>query len=43
MEWWWAYISLGLFTGFAAGMLGIGGGLIIAPVLTFIFANCRLN
>ena len=38
MEWWWAYIGLGLFTGFAAGMLGIGGGLIIAPVLTFIYA-----
>jgi uncharacterized membrane protein YfcA len=39
MEWWWAYIGLGLFTGFAAGMLGIGGGLIIAPVLTFIYTS----
>ena len=39
MEWWWAYISLGLFTGFTAGMLGIGGGLTIVPVLTFIYAS----
>lgn len=38
MEWWWAYIGLGLFTGFAAGLLGIGGGLIIAPILTSIYA-----
>lgn len=39
MEWWWAYISLGLFTGFAAGLLGIGGGLIIAPILTSIYTS----
>lgn len=38
MEWWWAYIGLGLFTGFAAGLLGIGGGLIIAPILASIYA-----
>ncbi len=33
-----AYIALGLFAGFFAGLLGVGGGLIIVPVLAFIFA-----
>lgn len=39
MEWGLAYIGLGLFTGFCAGLLGIGGGLIMAPVLTFIYSS----
>lgn len=38
MTWWLAYIGLGLFTGFFAGMLGIGGGLVMVPVLTMLFA-----
>ncbi len=33
-----AYIGLGLFTGFSAGMLGIGGGLVMVPSLTIMFA-----
>jgi len=33
-----AYITLGLFTGFFAGMLGIGGGLVMVPALTMMFA-----
>ncbi|HJT51087.1 MAG TPA: sulfite exporter TauE/SafE family protein [Nitrosospira sp.] len=37
MEWWSAYLLLGAVVGFFAGMLGIGGGLIMVPVLTFIF------
>jgi uncharacterized membrane protein YfcA len=37
MEWWLAYAGLGLFSGFAAGMLGIGGGAIMVPVLTLLF------
>jgi len=35
--WWLAYIALGLFTGFFAGMLGIGGGLVMVPTLTMMF------
>ena len=38
MNWWLAYIGLGLFTGFSAGMLGIGGGLVMVPTLTMMFA-----
>jgi uncharacterized membrane protein YfcA len=33
-----AYIGLGAFTGFVAGMLGIGGGVIMVPVLAIMFA-----
>lgn len=36
-EWWLAYLALGAFVGFFAGMLGIGGGLAIVPVLVFLF------
>jgi len=38
MEWWPAYLALGAVVGFFAGLLGIGGGLIMVPVLTFIFS-----
>ena len=38
MGWWLAYVALGLFAGFAAGALGIGGGLVMVPSLTIIFA-----
>lgn len=37
-EWWWAYLALGAFVGFFAGLLGIGGGAATVPVLAFIFA-----
>jgi uncharacterized membrane protein YfcA len=37
VEWWPAYLLLGAVVGFFAGLLGIGGGLIMVPVLTFIF------
>ncbi len=37
-EWWWlAYLALGLLVGLFAGMLGIGGGVIIVPLLVFLF------
>jgi uncharacterized membrane protein YfcA len=36
---WLAYSILGAAAGFLAGLLGVGGGLIIVPVLTFIFTG----
>ena len=33
-----AYLSLGLLTGFLAGLFGIGGGAVMVPVLTVMFA-----
>jgi uncharacterized membrane protein YfcA len=38
VEWWWAYLALGAFVGFLGGLLGIGGGSALVPVLAFIFA-----
>lgn len=38
LDWWWAYLMLGAFVGFFAGLLGIGGGATMVPVLAFIFA-----
>ena len=38
LDWWWAYLALGAFVGFFAGLLGIGGGAAMVPVLAFIFA-----
>jgi len=35
---WGTYAALGLFAGLAAGLLGIGGGLVIVPVLAALFA-----
>lgn len=41
MEWWWllAYLALGGVTGFFAGLLGIGGGGIMVPILAMLFAH----
>ena len=39
---WLMYVSLGAFAGRLAGLLGVGGGLIIVPVLTFIFTAQHL-
>ena len=38
MEWWLIYLLTGAFVGFFAGLLGIGGGLIIVPVLITVFS-----
>jgi uncharacterized membrane protein YfcA len=38
MDWWFAYLSIGAVVGFLAGLLGIGGGMIIVPLLVFVFS-----
>ena len=37
MEWWWAYLAIGLTAGFLAGLLGVGGGMIMVPMLVFVY------
>jgi uncharacterized membrane protein YfcA len=37
MSAWLMYLGLGAFAGVLAGLLGVGGGLVIVPMLTFIF------
>jgi len=37
MDWWLAYLAIGLAVGFLAGLLGIGGGAIMVPMLVFVF------
>jgi len=37
MEWYLSYLVLGAVAGFLAGMFGVGGGLILVPVLLFLF------
>jgi uncharacterized membrane protein YfcA len=39
MTWLALYIVLGAVVGFLAGLLGIGGGLLIVPMLTILFTN----
>jgi uncharacterized membrane protein YfcA len=37
MEWWGAYLAIGVTVGFLAGLFGIGGGMIMVPMLVFVF------
>jgi uncharacterized membrane protein YfcA len=37
MEWWLGYLLTGAVAGFLAGMLGIGGGAVMVPMLVFLF------
>lgn len=38
MIWFLAYLAVGAFAGFFAGLLGIGGGAVIVPMLVLIFS-----
>lgn len=38
MEWWAAYLAIGVAVGFLAGLFGIGGGMVMVPMLVFVFA-----
>jgi uncharacterized membrane protein YfcA len=40
--WWAAYLGLGLFVGFFAGLLGIGGGMMLVSVLVMAFGAQHL-
>lgn len=37
MDWWWAYLAIGVTVGFLAGLFGVGGGMIMVPMLVFVF------
>ncbi|MSQ54019.1 MAG: sulfite exporter TauE/SafE family protein [Betaproteobacteria bacterium] len=37
MDWWFVYLAIGAFVGFMAGLLGIGGGMTMVPMLVFVF------
>ncbi len=32
---WWAFLTTGIIAGIASGLFGIGGGLVIMPILVF--------
>lgn len=38
MQWWLAYLVIGAAVGFFAGLLGIGGGAVMVPLLVFVFS-----
>lgn len=43
MEIWIAYLSLGACAGLLAGLLGVGGGLIMVPALAMLFAQQNID
>jgi uncharacterized membrane protein YfcA len=43
MEWYAAYLILGALTGFLAGLFGVGGGLVLVPVLLILFDAQHFN
>jgi len=43
MEWLLAYVAVGLAVGFLAGLLGIGGGMVLVPILATLFAAQALS
>ena len=43
MEWYIAYFALGAIAGFLAGIFGVGGGLVLVPVLLYLFEMQRFS
>ncbi len=43
MNEWLAYAGLGAFAGVLAGLFGVGGGLVIVPVLAWLFLHAGIN
>jgi uncharacterized membrane protein YfcA len=41
MDWWIVYLLMGLGVGFFAGMLGLGGGVVLVPLMVFLFGAQR--
>lgn len=39
MSEWLAYLAIGALAGFAAGLLGIGGGVVLVPLLVWVFTT----
>jgi len=37
MAWWLAYLTIGAAVGFFAGLLGIGGGMVMVPLMVLVF------
>jgi len=37
-DWWVIYLLMGLAVGFFAGMLGLGGGVVLVPLMVFLFS-----
>jgi len=40
---WLAYLGIGALVGFAAGLLGIGGGVVMVPLLVFVFTASGIS
>ena len=38
MQWWLGYLVIGAAVGFFAGLLGIGGGAVMVPLLVLVFS-----
>jgi uncharacterized membrane protein YfcA len=38
MQWWLVYLAIGSVVGFFAGLLGIGGGMVMVPMLAWTFS-----
>ncbi|MGZ3183096.1 MAG: sulfite exporter TauE/SafE family protein [Telluria sp.] len=38
-----ALVAMGIFGGFSAGLLGIGGGMVLVPFMTMVFAAMHVN